>query len=546
MMQTLVLVVSLMVSGAQSEVVAETDAGFVVVSDVERELEFMPGRERRYRNETGISSEQTRRDVIERLALRVIAVEQASKDGLDRDPGIIERVRQAQRLWLTGVWRKKQWGLDQSRLPSEATVRRKLEGTVPAPPDRIRLSHIYLPAPTDEDREQARQLMEQWRAESRDLETFRLLAQANSASQDRDRGGSMGWLHRGFLDVGIEETLFAMVSGSVSPPMYFDQGMHLFFVEKVEVDRAPRVDAQVRAETNRRVRELMESRRVELLGLARKNLEVRVKPNDACDWPDLQVGPYEVSGSVLGQCAGSTADVDHEVQVWIEYELLFQSALVSDWMTPGLRVHLNDISAQMLHDTAAARWATKNVSEPSQEMVKDLIEAEPQRFRYRLRLNLRAAAIPLDGETSPRFLARQLGEAADAMNDGRLTWEAAAKTFPPGTEVTEFPLATDLELAGALGPRVFKGIAKAKAGAVREPIQSEGQLWLVQVINRLEPGPVEDREAKTKARKILMSRQVTRLGREFGDRRLIEHHYSLTESGLRMTGEIPAPPKENQ
>ncbi len=547
MMHSLVLVVCLMmVSGAQPEIVAQTDAGPVSVWEVERELEFMPGRERRYRDEVGISSEQTRRDVIERVALRVIAVKQASVDGLDREADVIERVRQAQRRWLNGVWRENQWGLDQSRLPSEEEIRKELKGTVPAPPDRIRLSHIYLPASNDEDRKEARRLMEQWRSEGRELEHFRQLAQAHSASQDRDRGGRMGWLHRGFLDSSLEERLFALKDGSVSSPMYFDQGMHLFFVEKVEIDRAPRLGAHIKTEMDRRLRKLLVSRRAELLRQARATLEVEIEEVEEFQWPNLRVGAQTVSGTVLEGKAGAAPDIDQEVRGWIEEELLFQSALESDWITPQMRSRVNDLRTQALHDIAAARWVLENVEEPTEASIQQLIVAEAHRFRHRLRLELRAASIPLDGAASPRVLAQTVVETVEAIKNGRLSWDGAISEFPSGTEVFQFPPATDLDLAGALGPKVFKAIAQAQPGAIRGPIQSEGQLWIVQVINRFEPGPLEKEQAEVKARKILMSRQASHLGREFGDRRLKDHHYRLTDLGRTMTGEMQTPLKEHQ
>jgi parvulin-like peptidyl-prolyl isomerase len=133
-------------------------------------------------------------------------------------------------------------------------------------PERVQVSQILLPTEF--------KAVEVWeRARLTDENGFRALAKSESIGPEAAEGGVMGLFQKGQLPSEMEEAVFAMREGEVSPIVESSYGFHIFRLdkrfeaEKISFeDAAPAIrrkllDLKVEAVRARRLAELKESMR---------------------------------------------------------------------------------------------------------------------------------------------------------------------------------------------------------------------------------------------------------------------------------------------
>ena len=112
--------------------------------------------------------------------------------------------------------------------------------------DRVHLQHILIRTSSRSD-EDAKALAESLAAQLKAGKSFEELAKAYSEGSEAKDGGEMGWLERGQLLGEIDENVFKLEIGQVTPPLKSSLGYHLFKVtEKKELSVKPIADVRGR------------------------------------------------------------------------------------------------------------------------------------------------------------------------------------------------------------------------------------------------------------------------------------------------------------
>lgn len=503
--------------------IARFDGGSVTVADLVREGVFTSPSERRYRQHVGIPVERTLDDWSQRIALRELARQWAVAAAVDREPPVRERIRAAQRNLVVSEWARR--GFD--RLPplsDEATMLAEARRVAPRPPDRMLLWHVYQRADSPEASAAARDRLTSWKTGVHSRTDLEALARRVSDSQSRRRGGSLGWCRRGFLPTDVEEVLFAAPPGSLVGPLEARQGWHLFWVERVETDREPRLDlvlARLRREAAGRA---AAEARERALADARQRFKVEI---GAGLWPSVRVGAWSTTGGVLSTLAPPGADPGRAVTEVVEGELLFALAIAEGVVDPLQRERLDDVAGQVLHEERLRRGIGGAVTEPTEAELRALFSVERERLVAPETLTVEAVREPITRDRDPLARFEEMADIVDAVNAGGLEWAGLVaaldepETFAPGP-------APALQLANLLGPPVLEALLSVAPGTTVGPVQDAGFLWLAVLRERHQRRTLGFEEARPALREAMYDRQARELGRELGDRALADAGFEYT------------------
>lgn len=245
---------------------AEIDGTAISVSDYEAALRLAAARRFYHRQPPEEQLAAFRREVAESLVERVLLAAEASRRGIEPDREKVERAlaEYDRRNGERAQWREQRAQMlprlrrqleEQSALEQlEQTVRR-----VPRPgedqlrayygshaglftePEQLRLSLILLrvdpsapPGARDKARDEARAILARL-ARGAD---FGELARTHSSDASAERGGDMGYLHRGMLPEAVYAEAAKLVPGRVSGPVTVLEGVALL---RLEDRRAPKL-----------------------------------------------------------------------------------------------------------------------------------------------------------------------------------------------------------------------------------------------------------------------------------------------------------------
>jgi len=206
---------------------------------------------------------QFRREVADSLVNRILLLREADQRGVQPDADKIATTLAAydRNYKDSEQWREKREQMlpllrdrleQQSRLeqleknvrdtgtPSEAELRAYYEGHAPlfTQPDRVRVALILLkvdPSSPGAVWEQAREEAVGIRARIAKGADFDALARLHSADPSADKGGDLGYLHRGMMPAAVHEEVDKLQDGMVSEPITLLEGVALMKV----IDRAP-------------------------------------------------------------------------------------------------------------------------------------------------------------------------------------------------------------------------------------------------------------------------------------------------------------------
>jgi parvulin-like peptidyl-prolyl isomerase len=503
-------------------VIAIWDTGEVRQSDLDREIEFMTKDERQYREIQKMPEERVRLDLIRRIALREIAVQEAERTGIDREPETRERARQAARSWWLSRWRETCYGLPLT-LPTDDELRAELEEKVL--PKRVRLSHVFLRAEGAEEVEAAIGKLEMWRQTITGLEDFASLARQHSQSESRHRDGRLGWIREGWLSADAERLLFELPAGTVSPPIELRGGVHLFFVEEVRKAEPLPVD--------RRLRQLRAVKRTAALEECRQQrldtADLRLQSNEADDWSDITVGDWFIGGATMRSIYLSPDTNPVEVRTrWIEDEALFQTALATGAQTPDERLRLNDLEGNVVLGGLVENALKQETREPSAEQIRARFELNPGRYRAQRRLELEVLWTGIPDGSDPLVFWDRLARTADDLRSGEISFVQAAAAIGGGATTERWPIAPVREAAGALGPLVFDRIKDGTRGSVFGPIQDADRFWIVSILEDEPTRPMTFSEAESRIRAEIIGE-----GRKAARARIVSE--MLESHGFRLS-----------
>ncbi len=195
------------------EYVAKVDGSYITVSDVRRQFESLPEFMKAiYDNPEGVKK------LTDELVKKELIYLEAKKEGLDKTPQYLEKLKEYQKLSLISMLLTKE--IEEKVGLKEEEVRQYYD-THPEEfsTDRARASHILV-----ETKEKAEELLRKIKAG----EDFGALAARNSIDKgSASKGGDLGYFSRGQMVPEFEKVVFSMKKGDVRGPVKTQFGYHI-------------------------------------------------------------------------------------------------------------------------------------------------------------------------------------------------------------------------------------------------------------------------------------------------------------------------------
>ncbi|MBZ0114289.1 MAG: peptidylprolyl isomerase [Thermoanaerobaculia bacterium] len=475
--------------------IAWTSIGPITATEVLREHRYLERDEQRWRKEEGHEGLAAWREWSQRVALRKVARSRPETTALLESPTLRELMRRGGRDWWLARWAEQCYGLP-LRKSSDEEIEKLLAGEERNIPDRLRLSHVFLRAESPQEIADAIDQLQEWGREVEDLEDFSHLAREHSDSLSAPKGGSLGWLRKGWLPADAEEVLYEVPEGMVSPPLALRGGVHLFFVEAKDRARREITPAQVHRARGRsfveqraacRERRISESSLVPKVG--------------AGVWPDLEVGDWSISGVVLKELYGQRVESSSErVSEWIDAETLYQLALSSGALSSDERARLADLEDNVLLGALVDSSMPSSFPDPSESELEGLFSERSSNYRTTRSLRLEVLRAQVPEGTDPIEFLDCLTSASYGLGEGTMTWVEAGKSCP-GTAYESWPLLPMLAVASQSSPSVLSQVKDLAEGEVSAPIQSGEDFFVVGMVESVPDRAMTFEESRSRLRR---------------------------------------------
>ncbi len=432
-------------------------------------------------------------------------------------------------------------------------------------PRKVRLWNIFKRAPGIEDaagRAAVRREMEEIRRRALDGEDFNGLAQAESESVNRYRGGRMGAIPPGQLKGELDEVAFSLEEGEISPVIEVPEGFVVLrnagWVEATTMSEEEAIE-RVRTALHRRAfkdawellrSELLEAGAVEfkddLVAEAVAATPIGTVAGETLTYGEVDALARSLSGSQApgASTAAPPRLTDQRIRA-VFLELAFTrlasararaEGLAPDPAAVAVNRHLRN---RYLAEAELERRARERPIEITDEEATAFFDANPRLFEVPARSRVRLIQLPLDG--APETLVRQtrLGrDLVQRIRAGRISFAEAAREFSAhpsagdGGDVGWKPR----RWAAGLGPNVLHALEKLGPGEVTDLVRQD-HLWILE-LEAFEPGRAATLdEAMTDAR--LGAAQA-----ELAKRRLEAERTALVE--LDATFRVVSLPPESE
>jgi len=197
----------------EGKTVAEVNGAKITTGDFENELKNLP----EYLKSMA-ESPQGRKDMLDTMIFRELILQQAAKDGLDKDPSIEERLNDLRKRLIVEAFLKKKVEAD-SQL-SDDELKKFYDKNIDKfkTGEQIRASHILVKAEKD-----AKDILSQLKSGA----NFEELAKKNSIDSSSAKGGDIGWFGKGNMVPPFEKAVFALKEGEISNIVKTDFGYHI-------------------------------------------------------------------------------------------------------------------------------------------------------------------------------------------------------------------------------------------------------------------------------------------------------------------------------
>lgn len=481
-------------------------------------------------------------DSLERhVIMRTLAAE-AVAAGLEEDPTIRLRIRQAvdERL-ANALHQEVMESIEVPDAEISEYLRRHREEL--EKPERRTVSLIFRRAGPDE-RERARAELEAARRRWRAGEDFATLASEISDSPSRFQGGRLGTVKEGQLPEALDRVLFPLEEGDVSEVVETGAGLALLRSDRVlPAYTMDGEEARRRVERHLRRPRFEEawSELVEELtgGRVRHDLPALLDPKTPPDAVISRFGEETLTRAQVEILAAPNPDADQPADGGGDVAATLDRFAVNALLAAEARrrgVHeeparereLGWIRLEQLSRAMLKRRVDAMMPKAGEELLRRAYEERREAYRLPDRYLLHVLRRPYPPE-APGPVYRDLVAIVEAVRAGSASFEAAAG----GEAGPAWHLRS--EVAG-WGPTLLRTVSELQPGEVTEPIQTDGELWVVQLVER-ERGRLQDFEA--------VRDRVTAAFERSHRQRLIEQVLQWTLAGAELERrDDEAPPKE--
>ena len=197
----------------EGQVLAEVNGSTITTGDFARELQNLP----EYLKSMA-DTPQGRKQMLDRLVMLELIMQNASKDGIDKGPDFEEKLRDLKKRLIIESYIKKKVEAD-SRL-SDADLKKFYDQNIDKfkTGDQIRASHILV-----KTEKEAKDVQAQIKTGAK----FEDLAKKFSVDSSAAKGGDLGWFAKGSMVPVFEKAALSLKEGQISDVVKSDFGYHI-------------------------------------------------------------------------------------------------------------------------------------------------------------------------------------------------------------------------------------------------------------------------------------------------------------------------------
>ena len=202
-------------AGAKKEgkLLAEVNSAKITTGDLEQEIENLPEYLKAMSN-----TPQGRQEILETMIMRELALQQATKEGLNKGAEYEQRLLALKKNLIIELYLKKKFETEVQI--SDAELKNFYNQNIEKfeTGEQIRASHILV-----KSEEEAKDILAKIKAGG----NFEELAKENSADSSAKNGGDLGWFGRNSMVPTFEKTALALKEGQISDVVKTEFGYHI-------------------------------------------------------------------------------------------------------------------------------------------------------------------------------------------------------------------------------------------------------------------------------------------------------------------------------
>ncbi len=197
----------------EGQVLAEVNGKKITSADFNREVKNLPEYLRAL-----ASTPQGRKEMLDSLVVRELALQEATKSGLDKGPEIEEKLRELKKRLIVDTFLKKK--VESDAQISDADLKKFYDQNLDKfkADAQIRASHILV-----KNEKEARDILTQLKGGA----SFEALAKKYSVDSSSTKGGDLGWFGKRAMVPVFEQAAMALKEGQVSDVVKSDFGFHI-------------------------------------------------------------------------------------------------------------------------------------------------------------------------------------------------------------------------------------------------------------------------------------------------------------------------------
>lgn len=200
-------------AGKDAKVIATVNGSKITSEDFSREVKALPEYLRAMAD-----TPQGKKEMIDTLVMRELILQQATKDGIDKDKEIEEKLAELKKRIVVDTYLKKKVEAD-SKI-SDEELKKFYDQNIDKfkTGDQLRASHILV-----KSEQEAQAILDQLKKGS----SFEELAKTKSIDSSAAKGGDLGWFGKGNMVPVFEKAAFALKEGQQSGIVKSDFGFHI-------------------------------------------------------------------------------------------------------------------------------------------------------------------------------------------------------------------------------------------------------------------------------------------------------------------------------
>ncbi len=529
--------------GPEAGTLAEYEGGSVTADELEQALLSLPPAARAIEP---AARDESYRDILRRLAMRELLIEQARSLDLLADAELAEQWEESRKQIIVSTFVQSEIDVAQ---PTSEQVREFFEANRRAfdRPERREVYHLFLRPEVGESRDALKARLELLRDRALAGEPFPMLARQYSESQLRSGDGALGWVLPGQLAPKLNDIIFGLEEGVPSEVLMTPSGAHLFYAARVVAAESASFE-EARPNARRQVQQRLQAEAINAF-LEDQNApaedfvpdpgELRAllaggDPNAIV----LRVGDFTLTAEGLLERLEETrrpADTnnpelaDRLLQSIAQRERLGARAESSDVARDPATLETLELAEANFLFAAMQRRAVLDRIDGEPGKLETFFERERGRFAGPLRLRFERLVVPLSRESGrvmselersrPRLLAGELTLAELAASVGGTAEEPAWKT-----------LESLLDEGGA----TRRQLVALQAGGYSEATSNGREIELFHLLERSAPEMPAFEEVREEVREAYLLANGEKLYEALVDESLAAAGFEISSENLKQ------------